>query len=194
HSDLIHKDFGDHSYGKPAAGLVILREQVLGPERFDDAFRTYTENWAFKHPQPADFFRSIEEAAGEDLAWFWRGWFYTTHANDQAIASVTAQPADSLLGTTARGKHYYRVEVVNEGGLLMPLELEVTYDDGTVERMEMPIEVWKLNERSFVKGFFSDRAVTRVVVDPEEAYADVDRSDNVWEAATVESGEGTNGH
>ncbi len=192
HSDLIHKNFGDNGYGKPAAGLVILREKVLGPERFDDAFREYSRNWAFKHPQPADFFRTMEEAAGEDLAWFWRGWFYTTHATDQSIAGVTVQRAASLVGTSARGRHYYRVEVRNEGGLLMPLEMEVTYDDGTTDRMEMPVDVWRRNERAFTKGFFSDKSVQRVVLDPDEAFADVDRSDNVWEAAAIESGEGTN--
>lgn len=189
HSDLIPSNFGDHSYAKPAAGLVMLRERILGPERFDDAFRTYSETWAFKHPQPADFFRTMENAAGEDLAWFWRGWFYTTHYNDQALASVTVQAADSLVGTSAQGRYYYRVEVVNEGGLLMPIELEVTYDDGTAERMKLPIEVWRYNERAFTKGFFSDKGVVRVELDPDEAFADVDRSDNVWEASVLEKEE-----
>ena len=100
-------------------------------------------------PQPVDFFRAIEESTGEDLSWFWRGWFYTTHANDQGVARVSTQSADSLLGTTERGANYYRVEVVNEGGLVMPLELEITYDDGSSERMRMPVDIWRYNEKSF---------------------------------------------
>jgi len=90
-SDLIHKDFGNNGYAKPATGLVMLREHVIEPEGFDDAFGDYSKNWMFKHPQPADFFRSMEEGSGENLAWFWRGWFYSTHANNQAINNVTVQ-------------------------------------------------------------------------------------------------------
>lgn len=191
HSDLIHKDFGNNGYAKPATGLVMLREQILGPARFDDAFGEYTRKWAFRHPQPADFFRSIEEGAGEDLAWFWRGWFYTTHANDQALAAVTAQAADSLIGTAERGRYYYRIRIENAGGLLMPVQMEVSYDDGTTERVHLPIEIWKDNERAFTRGFFSDKGVTRVVLDPDEVFADVDRENNVWEATTLEQGENT---
>ncbi len=185
-SDLIHKDFGNNGYAKPATGLVMLREHVLGPEAFDQAFSAYSQNWAFKHPMPADFFRQMDEGAGENLAWFWRGWFYTTHANDQAIARVTAQAADSLVGTTDRGAFYYRVGVRNEGGLLMPLTMEVTYDDGSTERFAMPVEAWRYNEKEFTKGFFSNRKVVKVELDPDRAYADIDRSDNEWTAPDLQ--------
>jgi hypothetical protein len=193
-SDLIHKDFGNNGYAKPATGLVMLREYILGPEAFDEAFSGYSQGWAFRHPMPADFFRSMDEGAGENLAWFWRGWFYTTHANDQAIESVSSQPADSLLGSTERGAYYYRVKVSNEGGLLMPLELEVTYDDGSTERMEMPADVWRNNELEYTKGFFSNRKVNRVVLDPDSAYADINPDNNTWIAPEVrETGEQGNG-
>ena len=86
-SDVIHRQFGNNGYGKPAAGLVMLREQILGPELFDQAFGEYSRRWAFKHPQPADFFRSLDDGGGELLNWFWRGWFYTTYANDQAVTA-----------------------------------------------------------------------------------------------------------
>lgn len=76
---------GNNAYGKPAAALNILRETVLGRELFDKAFKSYSERWAFKHPKPADFFRSIEDASGVDLDWFWRGWFYSTDPVDIAI-------------------------------------------------------------------------------------------------------------
>ncbi|MDO7566419.1 MAG: M1 family metallopeptidase [Schleiferiaceae bacterium] len=82
------KQFGDNAYGKPATGLNILRETVLGRELFDFAFKTYCERWAFKHPEPADLFRSMEDASGVDLDWFWRGWFYTTDYTDQALTQV----------------------------------------------------------------------------------------------------------
>ncbi|MEE8361145.1 MAG: M1 family metallopeptidase, partial [Gemmatimonadales bacterium] len=105
HSDLIHKDFGNNGYGKPATGLVMLREHVSGEQAFDEAFGDYAKTWMFKHPQPADFFRSMDESLGENMAWFWRGWFYTTHANDQEIVSVEAQSAEELIGSTDRGRY-----------------------------------------------------------------------------------------
>lgn len=80
--------FGNNAYGKPAAGLTILRETIMGRELFDYAFREYARRWAFKHPEPADFFRTMEDASGEDLDWFWRGWFYGTDACDISIDTV----------------------------------------------------------------------------------------------------------
>jgi len=80
--------FGNNAYGKPAAGLYMLRETIMGPELFDHAFRTYSKRWMFKHPTPADFFRSMEDASAMDLDWFWRGWFYTTDVTDIGIKSV----------------------------------------------------------------------------------------------------------
>ncbi len=179
-SDIIPASFGDNGYSKPAAGLVMLREQVLGPERFDQAFRDYSQRWAFKHPQPFDFFRSIDDGAGELLNWFWRGWFYTTYANDQAIANVERQAADSLVGNTSKGANYYRVTIENKGGLVMPLHLEVTYDDGTSEIRKLPVDIWRKNEKAFTYGFFSNKTVTSVTADPQEVFADVDRANNTW--------------
>jgi hypothetical protein len=188
-SDLIHKDFGNNGYAKPATGLQMLREHVLDPEAFDDGFQYYARSWAFKHPQPADFFRAMEEGAGENMAWFWRGWFYTTEANDQAIAGVSAQPARELVDDTDQGSHYYRVTVENRGGLVMPLEIEASYTDGTTERFDLPVDVWRSNELEFTKGFFSDKDLVSVTVDPDEAYADIDRDNNIWTAETVEGGQ-----
>jgi len=188
-SDIIQNNFGNNGYAKPATGLVMLREYILGPEVFDDAFRAYSQRWAFKHPQPADFFRSMEEGAGENLAWFWRGFFYTTYANDQAITSVTAQDSNDLLGSTEHGAAYYRIDVENVGRLLMPLFIEVTYEDETTERFDLPADVWRDNELEFTKGFFSDKKVVKVELDPEEAFADIDRENNVWEATSLQEGE-----
>jgi hypothetical protein len=82
------KQFGPNAYSKPAAGLYMLRQTIMGPELFDHAFRTYSQRWMFKHPTPEDFFRTMEDASGMDLDWFWRGWFYTTDVTDIGIKSV----------------------------------------------------------------------------------------------------------
>jgi hypothetical protein len=179
-SEEIHRRFGDNGYGKPAAGLVMLREQIVGPKLFDEAFREYSQKWMFKHPQPTDFFRSVEEGAGEQLNYFWRGWFYGTYTNDQAIASVDAQRADSLVGNNAKGSTYYRITVENRGGLVLPVKMLVTFDDGTTQRIDLPADIWRKNEREFTHGFFSSKAVTQVVLDPDETLADVNRENNVW--------------
>jgi hypothetical protein len=181
-SDLIHKDFGNNGYTKPAAGLLMLREHILEPGPFDEAFGSYARKWMFKKPKPADFFRSMEDGAGEHLAWFWRGWFYTTHANDQALASVSTQNAEEMIGTAEHGQYYHRIQIRNDGGLVMPVELGITYGDGSTERIELPADVWRMNEKTFTKGFFSSKIILEVVLDPDEAFADIDRSNNVWTA------------
>ncbi|MGB5303080.1 MAG: M1 family metallopeptidase [Gemmatimonadota bacterium] len=184
HSDLIHKDFGNNGYAKPAAGLSILRETVLGPEVFDDAFSGYAKRWMFKKPQPADFFRSLDEGAGEDMAWMWRGWFYTTHANDQAVADVGRQDAEELLGSTDQGAFYYRVRIVNEGGLVMPIIMDVEYESGRTQRVDLPVDVWRYDEKEFLYGFFADEPVVRLLLDPDEELADIDTDNNLWLAPT----------
>jgi hypothetical protein len=186
-SDMIHRQFGNNGYGKPAAGLVMLREQVLGPKLFDQAFGEYAKRWAFKHPQPTDFFRTLEDGGGEQLNWFWRGWFYSTYANDQAITGVEGQPADSLTGDTSRGKTYYRITAENKGGLVMPLQLDITFDDGSTQKVRLDADVWRRNELKFIYGFFTDKTVVRVVADPDERFADVNRDNNVWTAAPAPS-------
>ncbi|HMU46892.1 MAG TPA: M1 family metallopeptidase [Chitinophagaceae bacterium] len=86
--------FGPNAYSKPATGLNILRETIMGRELFDYAFKEYARRWAFKHPEPADFFRTMEDASGEDLDWFWRGWFYGTDACDISLDTVKFAKAD----------------------------------------------------------------------------------------------------
>jgi Peptidase family M1 domain len=177
-SDYIHRQFGNNGYSKPATGLVMLREKILGPERFDLAFQEYSKKWMFKHPQPADFFRTLASGSGEKLDYYWRGWFYSTYANDQAITKVESQNADSLAGNTKRGKFYNRVTIENKGGLVMPVELEIEYVDGSKERRALPVEVWRRNEKQTVHGFFSEKEILSVTADPDQGYADVDRTNN----------------
>ncbi|RYE57058.1 MAG: M1 family peptidase, partial [Sphingobacteriales bacterium] len=94
--------FGPNAYTKPATGLNMLRETIMGRELFDYSFKEYARRWAFKHPEPADFFRTMEDASGEDLDWFWRGWFFTTEATDQSLDSVKYYRPDLAAVPAAR--------------------------------------------------------------------------------------------
>ncbi|MCB9876882.1 MAG: M1 family metallopeptidase [Planctomycetes bacterium] len=158
-------------YEKTGVGLQLLREVVLGPERFDFAFRTYVERWRFKSPQPADFFRSMEDAAGMDLAWFFRGWFLEDAMLDQAVDSVR-QPT---------GNRGARITIVNKERMVMPLDFEVTFEDGTIERFKVPVEVWAQSDR-IVRAMESTKKVVKVHIDPDGMIPDVSRDNNLWEA------------
>lgn len=96
-------NFGPNAYSKPATALNILRETIMGRELFDYAFKEYSRRWAFKHPTPADLFRTMEDASGEDLDWFWRGWFFGTDACDISLDSVRYAKADYPSGNTPAG-------------------------------------------------------------------------------------------
>jgi hypothetical protein len=109
--------------------------------------------------------------------------------NDQAITGVWSQSADSLVGTSAHGSKYYRVRVKNVGKMLMPIQMLVQYTDGTTERFNLPVDVWRLDERTFIKGFFADKEVARVVLDPDEVLADVNTENNTWEKPILHEGE-----
>ena len=93
--NILPGTFGPNAYSKPATGLNILRETVMGRELFDYAFKEYARRWAFKHPTPADFFRTMEDASAVDLDWFWKGWFYSVDALDQGIAEVEWMQVDT---------------------------------------------------------------------------------------------------
>lgn len=157
------------AYFKPALMLHLLRTEVLGPARFDRAFSEYTHAWAFKHPGPADFFRSMEDATGRNLDWFWRGWIYSTGRLDQAVESVT--PGDSVTET--------EIHLRSRGDLLMPVELAVTFAGGAVQSVRLPVEMWKLGP-DFVYRVPGDRIVTAVEIDPRGVYPDDERANNMW--------------
>jgi hypothetical protein len=106
------KQFGPNAYTKPAAGLYMLRQTIMGPELFDHAFRTYSKRWMFKHPTPEDFFRSMQDASGMDLDWFFRGWFYTTDVSDIGIKEVkslylTDIPSERVTKLKEQYKQYF---------------------------------------------------------------------------------------
>jgi len=169
---------GSLQYTKTAVGLVLLREQILGPERFDFAFRTYIRRWAWKSPRPADFYRCMEDAAGMDLAWFWRGWFQETGVLDQAVAEVEQPEAlEAVAGVIRHGPA--RVTVENRGALVMPLALRVTFEGGQVRDVRLPAEIWATTDR-FTETFVSDARIVEVLVDPDGALPDVNRGNNAW--------------
>lgn len=165
---------GQIAYNKPGLGLILLREQIVGPERFDVAFREYIRRWRWKHPTPADFFRTMNDALGEDLSWFWHSWFYTTETLDQAVESVATS-------TDTAGQLTSRIFLRSVGPMVMPVVLDVTLDDGQVERLRLPVEIWSWSDR-YVAAVPGPRRVTGVVVDPENAFPDVNRTNNRWPA------------
>lgn len=156
------------AYYKPATGLVLLREYILEPELFDKAFIGYTHTWAYKHPQPTDFFNYFENATGEDLNWFWKTWFYSNANIDLAIDSVE-QRED---GT--------RILFLNNGEIPMPVVFEVTFSDGSTTRKKLPFEVWQRNSQ-WPYLLQSDKEVIKVQIDPEGYLPDAKPFDNVWE-------------
>ena len=263
--------FGPNAYTKPATGLNILRETIMGRELFDYSFKEYARRWAFKHPTPADLFRTMEDASAEDLDWFWRGWFYGIEPCDIAIDSVrhgvydpnmaagAAQmggrggapqqaSADGMVSlakplltdddlskqrnradknivflvdadTTLRDFYWryarglepydttkykvtpavntpevmddatkakyanvnlYEITFSNKGGLVMPLIVEFTFEDGTKQVERVPAQVWRLNENKVVKLFVTTKKATGIKLDPYRETADIDESNNTW--------------
>jgi hypothetical protein len=163
-------------YFKPSVALELLRQDILGPAAFDDAFRTYIRRWAFKHPAPADFFRTMEDAGGRRLDWFWREMFVEKTHFDQAIDSVVATPSaagDSI--TVTYGNH--------ERGVL-PIHARFTFTDGTTADYRYPAEVWSHDSRRYARQYaLAGKHLARIELDPDHRLIDVDRSNNVWSAA-----------
>ena len=243
--------FGNNAYGKPATALNILRETIMGRELFDYAFKTYCERWKFKHPSPADFFRTMEDASAVDLDWFWRGWFYgtdnvdisiddvkwfqlntqnpekektfllnqknekdthigvgrnkneipqTVNERDQSIDDYYAKRNIYLVDTLDKkeyidfknklakdelellnsNKQFYELSFSNIGGLVMPLILEFTFEDGSKEVRRIPAEIWRMYEDKVSKVFIFDKVVQSVRLDPFLETADTDLDNNSW--------------
>lgn len=158
------------SYFKSALGLILLREQILGPERFDPAFRKFIRDWTFKHPAPSDFFRAMESAGGEDLSWFWRGWYLNNWTLDLAVERVAYIDNDPAKGA--------RVTVANLDRLVMPSSLEVRYADGKTLEMALPVETW-IQKSSAVITLPGSGPIASVTVDPRHLLPDKDRANNV---------------
>lgn len=243
--------FGPNAYGKPATALNILRETVMGRELFDFAFKTYAQRWMFKHPTPADFFRTMEDASAVDLDWFWRGWFFTNDHVDISINDVkyfqlstknpeienkikekeeeelwnkdVTQTANKKVGKSYLEKdptlvdfynkynkyavtdedkksyeeflesltpqekdilnsnrNYYEIHFENIGGLVMPIILEFTFEDGTKEISRIPAEIWRKDNYNISKVFISEKKIVSIQLDPFLETADTDVYNNSW--------------
>jgi len=172
--NMKERSIGVLAYFKPGMGLGILRETVLGPEKFDKAFRTYIARWAFKHPTPWDFFHTMENVSGEELNWFWRGWFMNKWKVDQAVKSVKPFNGDYKNGA--------QITVENIGQLPMPTTVEVKFKDGTTQIVKLPFEVWKRNTEWTFK-VNSTKEVTDVKLDPASGIPDINSKNNVWTSA-----------
>ena len=155
-----------NAYQKPALMLSILRDAV-GSSEFNRAFREYFRRWKGKHPQPADFYRTMSDVTGRDLDWFWRGWIYTTARLDQAVDEVRRQ-GDSTFITLS-----------NRGQMVLPVQLELHYGDGTSERRDLPVEMWSLGS-TFRYRIAGPKQVIGVVIDPRRIYPDIERNNNSW--------------
>lgn len=166
-------DYGQY-YFKTAAGLKILRNVVLGPDRFDYAFKEYVRNWAFKHPQPDDFFRSMNNGAGEDLDWFWKEWFFKTWQLDQAVTGVKAAgtgPADG-----------YLISIANLDKMAMPVSMKITLQNGKSSVVKLPVEIWQRGAEWTFK-YNSGSPVTAVELDPDNDLPDANRQNNSWSSS-----------
>ena len=158
-------------YSKTAYGLNLLRNVIVGKERFDFAFRKYTEAWAYKHPTPYDFFHSINNGTGEDLNWFWQQWFFTTWKFDQAINSVSyidSNPANGAL-----------ITIDNKEKLILPIIVKIIQTNGKEETIKLPVEVWQRgNTWSF--QYPSKNKIAKIILDPDHVLPDRDRTNNEW--------------
>ncbi|MDP2480265.1 MAG: M1 family metallopeptidase [Candidatus Palauibacterales bacterium] len=159
------------SYYKPALGLVLLREYILGPDRFDRAFRAYIRRWAYRHPQPADFFRTIDDVAGEDLGWFWKGWFLRTWRLDQAVRKVAYVDGDPSKGSL--------ITIANLGRLAMPTTVRVEQEGGATGTVRLPVEIWETGG-TYTFRYASTRPLVSVTLDPDHRLPDVRPDNDRW--------------
>ncbi|MEB2787072.1 M1 family metallopeptidase [Algoriphagus persicinus] len=160
-------NLGMLAYNKPAFGLLMLREYILGHERFDNAFKSYIKTWAYKHPQPTDFFNHIENVAGENLSWFWQGWFYGTGNIDLGVSAVIPYAGN------------YVIVLANKGDMPMPVQLEVTFEDGTSELKMLPVEIWQRGD-TWNYLLKTGKKVKSVVIDPAKLLPDVNLGNDSW--------------
>ncbi len=171
--NLKESNLGLLAYSKPGEGLTLLRDVILGPERFDLALRTYIERWAYKHPAPDDFFHTIENVAGENLSWFWRGWFMNKWKMDQAISKVMYVKNDASKGAI--------ITIDNLEQMPMPVILDITYKSGKVERVKLPVEVWQRNISWSFKQMGNEE-ISSIQLDPDHVFPDQNPANNSWVA------------
>lgn len=158
-------------YFKPAFGLVLLREVILGHDRFDYAFKKYIERWAYKHPSSDDFFRTMNNEAGEDLSWFWKEWFYNNWQLDLAVQSVSDSKEEGTTGVD--------ITITNLQKMAMPCMLEIVLKDGSKQDIELPVETW-LQGDTHTLHLQIPREIQSVTIDPQNLLPDSNRENNIW--------------
>jgi len=168
---LKERNIGISLYNKPGYALALLRNEIIGPERFDYAFKTYIKWWGYKHPTPWDFFRTIENVAGEDLGWFWRGMFLQNYKLDQAVKQVKYVNDDPAQGAL--------VTIENVEQMAMPVILQYETESGAKETRKLPAEIWQ-NNTSWVVKLNTIEKIKSVIVDPEKVFPDINYANNKW--------------
>jgi hypothetical protein len=164
---------GENAYVKTAVGLAQLRDEILGPAVFDDAFREYTRRWAFKHPSPADFFKTVENVSGKRLDWFFREWFLENPHFDVAIDTVVQKQSGDIDSVGVRYRNHAR-------GVL-PIRVRFTFSDGTTQDFNYPAEVWSTDEQVYDRVYgFKGKKVSKIELDPDKRIVDIDRTNNAW--------------
>ena len=164
---------GEAAYVKPSVGLQLLRQEIMGPQAFDDALRTYIRRWAYKHPTPTDFFRTMEDVGGRRLDWFWREWFVENSRFDQSIDSVIVRKD----GDTTR----VAVLFGNRERGVLPVRARFSFADGSSEEFIYPAEVWSTDSRHYTRQYaFPNKTLVRIELDPEQRLLDIDRTNNSW--------------
>ena len=174
---------GDNSdwtaYFKPALGLNILRDQILGRERFDYAFKTYIERWAFKHPTPWDFFQTMNNAGGEDLNWFWNEWFFTIWSLDQAVKEIKYVDGDPRKGVL--------ISIENLEGLALPVTILIKQQNGKSDTVKLPAEVWQRGS-VWTFSYNSTSKLDYVVIDPQHELPDINSENNILVEGKIPKG------
>lgn len=175
--DVTQQNFlGMAAYGKPGTGLDILRYHILGVERFDSAFRTYIDRWAFKHPTPWDFFRTMENVSGEDLSYFWRGWFLTNSKLDQGVTDIKYVDNDPAKGAL--------ITVVNNEQMVLPVPLRIEQENGKTDSLTLPAEIWQRGGK-WTFQYPSTSKIKMIIIDPNHDYPDINPSNNTFSGAPL---------
>jgi aminopeptidase N len=164
-------NLGVVAYLKPSMMLTVLREAVLGKERFDAAFREYIERWAYKHPTPWDFFHTMENVAGEDLSWFWRAWVFNNWKLDQAVKSVTYPRESAAIGAAIS------IETLEK--MPMPVTVLVKETNGKSHRIDLPVEIWQRGA-TWTFNVSTTSEISEVILDPDKKLPDWNRENNGW--------------
>ena len=168
---MAERSIGNNLYAKPGYALGVLRNKVLGPDRFDYAFRQYIKNWSYKHPTPVDFFRTMNNASGEDLNWFWQGWFINSYSFDQAITGVTYNAANKN----------NEILLTNNREMAMPVYITYETKSGKKGSYILPVEIW--NNRSTFKAVLPvNEKLKKVMIDEEQSLPDINPGNNTWES------------